>query len=149
MNKFEVLKPFHIKTDTYVKFQTLELALYNMLKNNTYTIDTEELYEYFIEFSDIEKDMREFHDRFRGRDLEEFIKEINGGLNCLVLDCTHRVELLSYTCAVQLLIQAILNNVDNRHIFVGILISVMNQYYFRGDKVPAYFQWNLQNSYYH
>lgn len=149
MNKGAVFNPFHIKVDTYTKFQNLESALYRTLKDTIYDVDLEELNLYVLEFSEVEQEMRAFHDRFRHKSLEEFVEEINGKLDCVVLDCTHRVELLSYVCAIQLLLQAVMKNTYQRHVFVGVLLSVMNQYNFRGDPVPAYFQWNLQSSSYH
>jgi len=149
MSNTNLLNPFHIEVAVYNTFLSLETSLYKELKKNEYSPNLEELFEYYKDFNKIEESMRIFNDEFKGKPLEEFIQINAGKIECVVLDCTHRVELLSYVGCIQLILMAILNNPQYQHKFTVLLISIMNQYLYRGDPVPAYWHWHLQNSSYH
>jgi len=143
-----MINAFHIEMSTYSDFHDLESKLYQELK--FFKVDNEKLSDLFNEFIDLEIKMRKFHDQFRGKTISEFVNIINGNSDCMILDCTHRVELLAYVCSIQLLLTAILyNKANDQGLYVDILLSVMNQYNFRGDPTPRYFQWVIQNSQYH
>lgn len=143
------LNAFHIEVQCYERYMHIEQALYRELKSSFKNCsDYRHLYGLFGDILEVEQHIREFRDEFRGLPPEEVVKRTGGQILWQILDYTHRPEFLSYICAVELLLTRVMDEGHTDDTVVIDLMRLLNQYIYRGDPVPSYFNWNFPSSTY-
>lgn len=147
-SQFSQEKYFYIKSEIYSEFSRKENELYMELKQDFLNPDVAMLHNHYMKLYQLEGKIRDFHEKHRNHTIEDFVKS-KDSIDCMVLDVTHRMDLLSYLCGIQLLIVGVINTESYKTEYTSLLLSLMNHYLYRGDPIYSYYQWNLSSSLIH